>query len=581
MTVVYLNDNTISCCFRLNKGSGFHGKGPPNAVISKTPSSFPNGKGHLLSGLSGTADKVHTPSSGNSTLKNQTGLKQTLGLKESPPPRGLDVQETGPELQSLNKVIGSKANGNKSEAAILNQVGLHPLGVHLTNHVESNEIHTDKIKSNCGASSISDGSMNTSKKSSQKRHSMCSTPIAKLYPELAEKLERTRSKPEVKLKNDGKGKSQKHSRTMNKLQTKIAQNKIKDKWKKNEKMSPPNSASLASLPSALTREVAPNVTITPEMSALQAQLLSDFTPPHHQGQHSSRGRKGDGDSINRKFPFTSMDNMAPLMNKLGPGGDHKSPPPNPRLGSPQLQQHLLKENPSLPPPRYSNNPSGALPHLGVAAAAQTLAAAAAAAAAKSSAAAGNKKGLTSPHHGAASRFSPPGVYNHSGYNTFPYSVPVTHPTMTPPLDSKANLGGPPVPPLPGRSVSSAGTSQSGSLPMPSTGPLIHPALQPLGGNTSSYPPPPAYTSRGSARDSLQSPTPSCLSTGKPTIPVRLKRPHDLMSGSEARRKLKRHSAVKLYAYHASQRMNSRDLLPLGRYSSPHLYCPAMTFHRES
>ncbi|KAL5010417.1 hypothetical protein ScPMuIL_012722 [Solemya velum] len=58
------------------------------------------------------------------------------------------------------------------------------------------------------------------------------TSIAKMYPELAEKLERIKPKNEPKLK--GKVKS---SRTMNQLQTKIAQNKIKDKIKRNQESS--------------------------------------------------------------------------------------------------------------------------------------------------------------------------------------------------------------------------------------------------------------------------------------------------------------------------------------------------------
>lgn len=56
--------------------------------------------------------------------------------------------------------------------------------------------------------------------------------LAKIYPELAEKLEKIKPKIETKVK--GKVKS---SRTMNSLQTKIAQNKIKDKLKRNHESS--------------------------------------------------------------------------------------------------------------------------------------------------------------------------------------------------------------------------------------------------------------------------------------------------------------------------------------------------------
>ncbi|XP_036359431.1 INO80 complex subunit D isoform X2 [Octopus sinensis] len=70
------------------------------------------------------------------------------------------------------------------------------------------------------------------------------TPIAKLYPELAEKLEgRKTQKPDQKSK--GKVES---SRTMNRLQTKIAQNKIKDKLKKTQDYPGSTTQCLSSTP---------------------------------------------------------------------------------------------------------------------------------------------------------------------------------------------------------------------------------------------------------------------------------------------------------------------------------------------
>lgn len=57
--------------------------------------------------------------------------------------------------------------------------------------------------------------------------------IARLYPELAEKLEKIKPKFDTGNKNKDKGKA-KSSRTMNRLQTKIAQNRIKDKLKRNQ-----------------------------------------------------------------------------------------------------------------------------------------------------------------------------------------------------------------------------------------------------------------------------------------------------------------------------------------------------------
>ena len=66
--------------------------------------------------------------------------------------------------------------------------------------------------------------------------------LAKIYPELAEKLEKIKPKVEAKVK--GKVKS---SRTMNSLQTKIAQNKIKDKLKRTQSSS--NASSQSQSPS--------------------------------------------------------------------------------------------------------------------------------------------------------------------------------------------------------------------------------------------------------------------------------------------------------------------------------------------
>ncbi|XP_059145382.1 INO80 complex subunit D-like [Physella acuta] len=64
--------------------------------------------------------------------------------------------------------------------------------------------------------------------------------IAKYYPELAEKLEKMRAKPEPKVTSKSRARS---SRTMNKLQTKIAQNKINEKLRKSQELSQTDSNS--------------------------------------------------------------------------------------------------------------------------------------------------------------------------------------------------------------------------------------------------------------------------------------------------------------------------------------------------
>ena len=478
----------------------------------------------------------HSPTAGHSpvsgaglSLKIQPGLKQTLGLKESPQP-ALDVQQTGPDQNSPGKTAGETSSGiNKSEAAILSQVGLSPghrssnsCNNVITNHVNSvtDKQHSDHVtkRSSSGASITNSADKNDRRSKSPIKRPGSSTPIAQLYPELAEKLERTRTKPEVKLKGDVKSKSgQKNSRTMNRLQTKIAQNKIKDKLKKNEKGTVPLAMSL---PNALTKEVAPNVTITPEMSALQAQLLSALPP-----RHPAVGEN--------KFPFASMGNMAPLMNKFGPGGDASN---GVTVGR-QHQKHSSQDRARLPPPPYPY-PPGTVPNLDVTAAAATLAAAAAAAAAKTAAHQAGGDGIRSPHS-ASSR--------QGGGQTSPapfrYSVAMSQHTVTSPKDSKSDI-------LSSASVSSSTSHSIMGLPPP------HPAPHLLGHL------PHAFTPSHKVKHRLLH-APSNIGTGQPTIPVRQKRRHNVMSEREARCKLKRHSAVKLYAYHASQRMNSKDVLPLG------------------
>lgn len=103
-----------------------------------------------------------------------------------------------------------------------------------------------------------------------------STPIAQRYPELAEKLEKARVKPEVKLKLELKppiktSTVQRSSRTMNRLQTKIAQNKIKDKLKKNQETLPPESPLVPS-PSSL-----------PEKGCVENGRLETGHPQHNTG----------------------------------------------------------------------------------------------------------------------------------------------------------------------------------------------------------------------------------------------------------------------------------------------------------
>ncbi len=446
---------------------------------------------------------VHSPTMGYSpvtasglSLKIQPGIKETLGLKESPQP-ALDVQQTGLGQNSPGRSSSfceTTLNVNQSEAPILSQVGVLA-SQNSVSSLESRfggtmrEKHSDSMTAARDAAVVSNSSDKMNRPPGKRPGS--STPIAQLYPELAEKLERTRTKPEVKLKGDGKPKSaQKNSRTMNRLQTKIAQNKIKDKLKKNEKGGP----SLAmSLPNALTKEVAPNVTITPEMSALQAQLLSALPPRHSRSSES-------------KFPFTSMGNMAPLMHKFSSERDAKS------VSSWQSHRQSPDDKGRALPPPYPY-PRGVVPNPDVSTAAASLAAAAVAAAAKSAAQA-SKAGAVHPR----------GVSPQS-------AVPGSAASATSTKDSCA----------------STHTAPAASTSHPMLGlPPPHPAPHLMGFFT-----PELLGTRQ---------TPHTFAARKVT--ARHKRRRELSEG-EARRKLRRKSAVNLFTYHASHRKERKDIVPLG------------------
>ena len=90
-------------------------------------------------------------------------------------------------------------------------------------------------------------------------------PKAKLYPELAEKLEKPRPSQDTKTAKS----RARSSRTMNKLQTKIAQNKIKDKLRKSQESN--------------QTELSPSQVASPERLGLSASALlnsgiADFGP---------------------------------------------------------------------------------------------------------------------------------------------------------------------------------------------------------------------------------------------------------------------------------------------------------------
>lgn len=113
------------------------------------------------------------------------------------------------------------------------------------NSDKQNKKFTALIQSVGSVSVVGTGTSGTSNNALSKSTSESSSgqsSLAKIYPELAEKLEKIKPKVEAKVK--GKVKS---SRTMNSLQTKIAQNKIKDKLRRNQSSS--NTSSQSQSPS--------------------------------------------------------------------------------------------------------------------------------------------------------------------------------------------------------------------------------------------------------------------------------------------------------------------------------------------
>ena len=162
----------------------------------------------------------------------------------------------------------------------------------------------------------------------------CPVPIAKLYPELAEKLERARVKPEVKLKQESKSSrsSTRSSRTMNQLQNKIAQNKIKDKLKKNQGQS--NQATPEQQPSTPQPQLSPvpaGGSAPSSSSSVVSVLQTALTPDP---------------AVSPKLPFpcstlnVNVKNALSNMLKSDPGAITSIP-----IG---LPRHLLHHTPAPP-----------------------------------------------------------------------------------------------------------------------------------------------------------------------------------------------------------------------------------------
>jgi hypothetical protein len=220
--------------------------------------------------------------------------------------------------------------------------------------------------------------------------------LAKIYPELAEKLEKV--KPKVETKTKGKVKS---SRTMNSLQTKIAQNKIKDKLRRNQCSSNTSSQSQSpchsftsspgyqinsSSPNHLSHSPAnsapPNVTViqdgTNSISNLSAAVGSSNTAPVSSLRHLNLLNGLNLQTLNMSLeqlglPVPTVSDIEQTLKQLAsaaniPVEDSQAfsnetglstVVPEPHVGAilqPELQ-HLLAQTftpQSKPPPPYSS-----------------------------------------------------------------------------------------------------------------------------------------------------------------------------------------------------------------------------------
>lgn len=425
------------------------------------------------------------------------------------------------------------------------------------------------------------------------------TPIAKLYPELAEKLhlpvmaenwsrsEATATttvtsavkKPSPAGKG-GRGSSAKSSRTMNKLQTKIAQNRIKDKRNQSNNTSggssqsspdrkpptPVTSTVHTSLPAELTRQTSSSYcsTVTTAASSNTVTTSSNCSPLQHTGFMS---------------PLPSLDpglwglhlQQQHTLTTVGSSGSTSGIP--------------LLSIPSCPPHNSLTSLTSCLSSGSV----------------TSTSSAHTPLPLVEPQQQQQLELSPhlqqqqltptvsaPFINTYSGHEATKAQIPTPSPlpypptlalpvqpsaVATPSLPSPYSTSAlPPPPPYPGSPKQKQQQQQIEPTPSVSTPTAItlkqpasqqqqpkpkvrkakraKPAAKSLsGGEVVSSTAVAIEAKNSSAHTSLQ-----C---------VKVQKVNSILTEKEARQKLKRHSAVRVYAYHANRRTNTGHLLPMG------------------
>ena len=204
--------------------------------------------------------------------------------------------------------------------------------------------------------------------------------IAKFYPELAEKLEKMRNQPEQpKSKNSSKSKAR-TSRTMNKLQTKIAQNKINEKMRKSQELiqtdsnsspiqisSPEHTSSLAfdqspspvsmfsPTPSSHTFSPTPSLASRITLAGYEKSNLAVEVPPLPQVDTSFLATLAAQDNLG--FQNASASEVALSSSRLmSPHTPPRLPPPYP--GSSTLSTPSSLTSSDLPQTSYSPQTTG-------------------------------------------------------------------------------------------------------------------------------------------------------------------------------------------------------------------------------
>ena len=159
--------------------------------------------------------------------------------------------------------------------------------------------------------------------------------IAKLYPELAEKLEKIKPKQEacVKVKDKGKAKS---SRTMNRLQTKIAQNRIKDKLKRNQESNSQSQSPCHGYGSHGSAHLNNSMVNHYDIDVMERTLPNNIESPSSYGSHSTVFPPGYNQAISetrKGYPFQMLH---PNVMQSSPQADILPSPNAPEFGYPGL-----------------------------------------------------------------------------------------------------------------------------------------------------------------------------------------------------------------------------------------------------